>query len=246
MKLKSSYRNVEVLYRHEKKRKTERKTRKSSFGKGFFKIAVISLLAAFSVFASVFAASNSSFFKIKNIKVIVTNDTSFKDTSVFSSLAGKNIFSVKSRDVKKILEGKADNMGVRCINRYYPASISIVLYSKVPVLNVNGEYVVYQDCTCGKLSQSEIAGTLTLQSDVSVIKSAFDIPGLPTIFEWILRHKDEIKGIKYSNGEFSIRLKDRYTIVAAAGKDIGRGVTEYDIKKSVIDLRFADIVLVKN
>jgi len=246
MKLKYSYRNVDVLYRNEKKKKKVQKTKNSSLKKVFTKTAVSLFAAALLIAILTIGASKSGMFNISKINVVVTNEKSTVDSSMFSSLIGKNIFAVKKSDIKSILNRKMDFMGVRYVTKFYPARINIILYRKVPVININGEYVLYQDCTAGKMTDVEVANTLYLQSDVKTIESAFDIPGLATIFEWILRHRNSIKSIKYTNGEFYVRLGGKYTIMAKAGKDINNKVTEYNINKSIVDLRFDDMVLVKN
>ena len=246
MKLKYSYRNVDILYRNEKKKKKVQKTKKNSFKKIFTKTAVSVFTAAVLVMILIIGASKSGMFNVSKINVVVTNEKTSIDSSMFSSLIGKNIFNIKNSDVKNIINKRMDFMGVRYVTKFYPARVNIILYRKVPIININGEYVLYQDCTAGKMTNAEIANTLYMQSDIRTINSAFDIPGLATIFEWILRHRNSIKNIKYSNGEFYVRLNGKYAIMAKAGKDINSKVTEYNINKSVVDLRFDDMVLVKN
>ena len=244
MKLSSSN-NMSILYRKEKKRK---KQKKNTFHRIvrmsvriFFTIIILSLISFFTI---KYLISNN-FFTVKKIEIAYINNDIKIDMSKIDNIKSQNILNLKKSYIQKTISEEYPFIGVRNIVKFYPSTLKIILYKKVPLLSINNKYIIYNDKSLYK-AKKPIYNTIQLITKEKNINSIYSIPGLATLFNSIINNKDEIKKIIHKDYYYKIKLKNNKTIYLQEGDSIKMLKFIENLSYKKIDLRYKDVIIIKN
>ncbi|MEO0288671.1 MAG: hypothetical protein ABIN00_03455 [candidate division WOR-3 bacterium] len=233
-----------LLREKEKKKSKGIKKIKSFFVKTLKLLVLIMLSAATLVFLSN-KFINMKIFRVKDIEIKVVNEKIYIDDKPFKNLVGENIFKIEGEKIKEIVDRNYSDFKLKNIKKSFPSKLEIIVYRKIPLLLVEDNIVVYQDMEVGISNKYSAANYIFVETFEKNIRSVYDIPGLPTIFPDIIREKDNIKKICFTDRGIKVYTRSNKSLIINKGDRIPKLKDFENIEYRTIDLRFKNGIYVK-
>lgn len=235
----------DLLLREKENNKNKGKKRIKRF---FLKITKIFILIIIIISTVVFLSNkfiDMKIFKIKDIEIKVVNEKIYLDNKHLKSLLGENIFKIKSENIKEIFDGNYNDFKIKNIKKNFPSKLEVIVYRKIPLLLLEENFVIYQDMEIVKSNKYSAANYIFVETDDKDIKSVYDIPGLPTIFFDLMREKDKIKKLCFTDNGIKIYTKSNKILFINKGDRLPKLKEFENIDYRIIDLRFKNGIYVK-
>lgn len=244
MKLRYSENSTAVFYRKSKKdRKKAGKLRKRILIGSLKTLTLLTAVTLLLVFGYKVLA-NRGVFNIKAVTVIPANEKSENTFEEFNELNDLSIFKLNRDMCLDILIEHYPQYGLKTVTKSFPSSVRIVIYRRIPVIRLNEDFAVNNDMTINR--ERNIQNCVKMTTDVNFRDSAFTIPGLATLMNAVIKHKDEIREIRNRDNLYRVILNDGRNILLHAGEKMpdlnSKSVNAYKYS----DIRFNNIILVKN
>ncbi|MEJ5307720.1 MAG: hypothetical protein WHT27_05430 [candidate division WOR-3 bacterium] len=184
-------------------------------------------------------------FKVKDIELKVVNEKIYLDSKPFKNIVGENIFKIKPEKINEIVNMNYNDFKVKNIKKSFPSKLEIIVYRKIPLLLLDNDLVIYQDMEIGSSNKYSVANYIFVETDEKNIRSLYDIPGLPTIFSDLIREKDNIKKICFTEKEIKVYTKSNKSLIINRGDRIPKLKEFENIEYKIFDLRFKNGIYVK-
>lgn len=235
----------DLLRREKENKKNKGKKRIKRLFLKFVKLFILGFFMISMIFVLSNKFINMKIFRLKSIEIKVINEKIALDSKPFKTLLGENIFKIESKKIYDILDRNYGDFKIKDIKKSFPSKLEIIVYRKIPLLLLDNNLVIYQDMEIGTNNKYSTANYISVETGKTTIKSIYDIPGLPTIFHDIIKDKDNIKKICFTDNGIKVYTKNNKFLIINKGDRIPNLKEFENLEYRTIDLRFKNGIYVK-